>query len=87
MIEGLSFLILLFIAMPLKYHFDMPIAVSIAGWVHGLLFMAYIFLALETSKQQNWSGLYTGIVLLAGAIPFACFFLDKRLKQEATNPQ
>ena len=43
--EGISFLVLLGIAMPLKYLFDQPMAVTIVGWAHGVLFVVFIFLA------------------------------------------
>ena len=51
LIEGLSFLILLGIAMPLKYMFDQPLAVTYVGWAHGILFILYIYTVFPTSQK------------------------------------
>ncbi|WP_128895895.1 DUF3817 domain-containing protein [Longirhabdus pacifica] len=80
-IEGMSFIILLFIAMPLKYIWDIPEAVSVVGSMHGVLFVIYmlaIALAFFTSKLSfRWS---FGAVLVA-FIPFGYFIYDAKLKQ------
>lgn len=83
-IEGVSFLILLFIAMPLKYYFNYPIAVKINGWIHGVLFVGYILAVLRTAFLIKWDVFRVGIALGASLIPFATFILDKRLKR---NPR
>lgn len=82
MLEGVSFLLLLFVAMPAKYQFGIPEAVTVMGWAHGFLFMAYVFMAVNLSNRFLWSPLYTIGVVLAGMIPFACFALEMRLKRE-----
>ena len=46
LVEGISYVLLLGIAMPLKYFLDMPLAVKVVGWAHGVLFMAYVVLLL-----------------------------------------
>jgi len=79
--EGISFLILLFIAMPLKYMFDYPIVVKVNGWVHGVLFVVYIAAVLRTAYLIKWDVMRIGIALFASLIPFATFVLDRRLKQ------
>jgi integral membrane protein len=79
--EGISFLILLLIAMPLKYYFGWPIAVKVVGWMHGVLFVAYIgavFLAIKTMK---WNWFSVGIALAASLIPIGTFVLDKSWKR------
>ena len=53
--EGISFLVLLTIAMPLKYFFHLPIAVKIFGWMHGILFVSFLFLAWEVKTDRNKS--------------------------------
>jgi len=80
-LEGLSFLILLFVAMPLKYFFDYPMAVKVNGWVHGLLFVVYSAAVFRTAWLIKWDFLRIGIALAASLIPFATFVLDKKLKQ------
>ncbi len=79
-IEGLSLILLLFVAMPLKYYADMPIVVTYVGMGHGVLFLAYIGLSLPVSHQQKWSVLLWSASLAASMIPFACFILEKYLK-------
>ena len=77
--EGVSFLILLFISMPLKYIFDYPVAVKFNGWIHGLLFIIYIAAVLRTAYLAKWNFQRVGIALAASLIPFATFILDKKL--------
>lgn len=80
-VEGISFLVLLFIAMPLKYIFGFPMAVKVNGWIHGVLFVVYILAVLRTAYLIKWNFLRIGIALAASLIPFATFVLDKKLKQ------
>ena len=83
--EGLSFLALLFIAMPLKYYFSIPQWVPYVGMVHGVLFMLYIAVSLIVSHQQRWSVAFWGLTLLCSVTPFACFLLHGKLKDEQEN--
>ena len=83
LIEGLSFLVLLFIAMPLKYHWGYPEAVSVVGMTHGILFIAYVALAVMLSSRQQWSDRFMIGVILAGMLPFGCFVLEQKLKKES----
>ncbi len=80
-IEGCSFLLLLFIAMPLKYYFGMPEAVSLAGMAHGILFMIYTMLSLSLAQKYDWSMGEWSVVLIAGMIPFGFLMIDGRLKR------
>mgnify|MGYP000144229501 CR=1 FL=1 len=82
LIEGTSLIILLLIAMPAKYQFGYFDIVWIVGMTHGVLWLAYITLSLTVSHKQNWSVIFWMLVLMASVIPFACFFLDSKLKQE-----
>ncbi|WP_317048755.1 DUF3817 domain-containing protein [Hymenobacter sediminis] len=54
-LEGISFLVLLGIAMPLKYLLGQPEAVRIVGMAHGVLFVAYVLLVLQVSLERSWS--------------------------------
>ena len=81
LIEGLSFLILLFIAMPLKYIFDQPLAVTYVGWVHGVLFVIYIYLVFPTASKLKWEFGRTFFALLASVLPFGPFIFDRNLKK------
>jgi integral membrane protein len=83
--EGWSFLILLFIAMPIKYLAHRPEMVKYVGWAHGILFVLYIIFLLRVWIKLKWSFGKTVIAFLASLIPFGTFILDKRLKKESIN--
>jgi len=76
-LEGSTLLLLLFVAMPLKYSFDLPIAVSVVGPIHGVAFLLYIG-ALITALSSN---LINSIKLLVGTvaafIPFGSFIFER----------
>src|SRR5690554_853402 len=80
--EGISMLVLLFIAMPLKYGFDMPTPVKYTGWAHGILFMVYVLAVFPTSKSLNWSFVKSVMALVAAILPFGPFLFDRKLKNE-----
>lgn len=80
-IEGYSYLILLFIAMPLKYLFELPIATKVVGMLHGILFIAFMYQLLEVSKRVPFSKKETGIFFIASLIPFGTFYTDKVLQK------
>lgn len=82
LIEGLSLLCLLFIAMPLKYQMGVQGVVPIVGMIHGLLWTIYFIFSLTVSHKREWSVMKWLFVLLASIIPFACFILDRELKKE-----
>lgn len=80
--EGMSFLILLFIAMPLKYIWQQPVAVSLVGSLHGLLFVLYVLLLVMCSIEYRWKWFKTGLLFLASIIPFGTFYADKHYLRE-----
>ena len=80
--EGISFLVLLGIAMPVKYLLKEPMAVTVVGWIHGVLFMAFLFLAWEVKTDRNKSAKWFGMAFLASILPAGTFFFDKKLKEE-----
>ncbi|EDM44540.1 hypothetical protein SCB49_13250 [unidentified eubacterium SCB49] len=77
-LEALSFLLLLGIAMPLKYIWDMPEMVKHVGMAHGVLFMLYIAMAIYVSTLLKWSGKTLIIVILCSVLPFGPFYADKK---------
>lgn len=79
--EGISFLVLLLIAMPLKYYFGWPIAVKIVGWLHGILFIAYIAAVFLAIKAMQWNWFSVLVALAASLIPVGTFVLDSSLKK------
>lgn len=84
-LEGISFLVLLLIAMPLKYMAGIPEAVSVVGALHGVLFVMYALWLAVVKFKYRWSFLKAGIAFIASFIPFGTFVLDRKLKQEAMN--
>jgi integral membrane protein len=85
--EGISFVTLLFIAMPLKYIAGDPRAVWYVGWVHGLLFMLYILALINVRISLEWKWKKTLIAFLAALVPFGTFILDKSLRKEENMHQ
>ncbi|MCB9261958.1 MAG: DUF3817 domain-containing protein [Flavobacteriales bacterium] len=77
-LEGISFILLLFIATPLKHFADEPKYVKMLGMPHGLLFVAYIFMALYLKSEYTWDKTKTKWILLASIIPFAFLLIDKK---------
>lgn len=81
--EGVSFLILLFIAMPLKYAAGMPLAVTIAGSLHGFLFILLMVFMVRAKAHYEWPIERCVEVVIAAVCPFGTFVLDRKLKKEA----
>ena len=82
--EGVSFLILLLIAMPLKYMADMPMAVTIVGGLHGILFVGFIILTYMVKEEYKKDFKWMIKAGLASIIPFGTFYMDKEWKKEET---
>ena len=77
-LEGISFLVLLFIAMPLKYLADLPLMVKYVGWAHGILFISYILLAVPLFTRLKWSMERIYAVGIAALLPFGTFVLERK---------
>ena len=84
--EGLSFILLMFIAMPLKYVFHFPQAVRVVGSIHGGLFVLYVLAVLGVAFAQKWRIPRVILALAVSVIPFGPFLFDKRLRREAAAP-
>lgn len=80
--EGISYIVLLFIAMPLKYWAGMPLAVKYVGWAHGLLFVLYIAFLVMAWQERKWSFGKVVILFVASLLPFVPFYVEKKLKEE-----
>ena len=82
-LEGISYILLLFIAVPIKYYANDPSLVKLLGMPHGLLFVAYVILSLVNSKEYKWNFKKTLVVLISSIIPFGTFYVDyKYLKTD-----
>lgn len=77
-IEGISYILLLFVAMPMKYMLDIPTAVKIMGAVHGFLFTAYLYFLIESWAKLKWKKKTILILVLISLVPF-CSVLQKKV--------
>ena len=84
-IEGISYIVLLFIAMPLKYAYGYPLAVKMVGMAHGVLFILFLFLLLSAAQKYRFSLLFTSVLFLASLLPFGTFLTDKKVKSYTPN--
>lgn len=78
--EGISYILLLGIAMPLKYFADKPETVKVTGMIHGVLFLLYIVTLINATWIYRWSIKKIAVAFLASLIPFGPFYLDRMLK-------
>lgn len=78
-LEAISYLLLLGVAMPLKYLFDLPLAVRVVGMAHGFLWMAYIGFAILGQLDYKWSSKTTLWLFIASLLPFGPFVADAKL--------
>lgn len=85
LVEGLSWLLLLFVAMPLKYGLDLPLAVRIAGSLHGLLFVLLVSAVGWAHFERRWPSTRSALVLLAALVPFGFLLVDRTLREEAQD--
>ncbi|MGH7958023.1 MAG: DUF3817 domain-containing protein [Opitutaceae bacterium] len=82
--EGVSFLLLLGVAMPLKYFAGWPDAVRVVGMAHGVLFVLYVLAAIQAALEHDWPWKRTALVLVASVLPAGPFVIDaKILRSEA----
>jgi integral membrane protein len=81
-LEGFSFIGLLGVAMPLKYVWDRPQAVSIVGMAHGILFLLYCLALLLAWQETRWPNKRAALIFGAALVPFGPFLLDPSLRRE-----
>lgn len=78
LLEGVSYILLLFIATPIKYLTNDPQYVKMLGMPHGLLFIAYVVLAFLLKPEYKWNTRQFSVVLIASIIPFGTFYVDRK---------
>ena len=83
LLEGLSLLLLLFFAMPMKYVMEEPVYVKVIGMAHGILFIVYIILAVILKIEENWEWKKFGIICIASIIPFGTFYVERKYLKNA----
>ncbi len=82
LLEGASFLVLLFIAMPLKYLAGLPLAVRIVGTVHGGLFVIFLAVLYRAGRERGWPLRRWLIAFVSSVVPFGTFVFDRSLRRE-----
>ncbi len=80
-LEGISYLLLLFVAVPIKYFGENETYVKMLGMPHGLLFISYIILAIMLKSELNWNSKTFWTILAASVIPFGTFYIDRKYLQ------
>jgi integral membrane protein len=83
-IVGVMLLVLLFVAMPLKYLGDNPAAMNVVGPMHGFLYVVYLLGAFDLARRLRWPLLRLLLVALAGTIPFVSFYAERKVTHELT---
>jgi integral membrane protein len=79
-LEGISLLVLIFIAVPMKYYFSNPSLSKIIGPIHGAIFLLFLFNALSVGVEQNWKfKTTTWKIIVACFIPFGTFYIDAKI--------
>lgn len=86
LVEGVSYLLLLFVGMPLKYAFHIPQVNRVLGMMHGLLTLIFVAALLRAHFERQWPFRRTGLALFASLVPFGAVWLDRTLKEEITSP-
>ena len=79
LLEGVSFLTLLGICMPLKYIYHLPMAVKVNGWIHGVLFILYVIFLAQVRTQYKWNLKLTAAAFVAALLPFGTFILNAKV--------
>lgn len=84
-VTGVMLLILVFVAMPMKYLGDDDSLVQVVGIAHGWLYVVYLLTALTLAYQARWRPVRTLLVLLAGTVPFASFVAERKVVADASE--
>lgn len=82
LVEGVSYLVLLGVAMPLKYLAGSPEAVKAVGWAHGVLFVLFLISLAEVAFKRRWRLVRVFVAFVAALVPFGTFALDARLRRD-----
>ena len=84
--EGLTLVLLYFVAMPLKYGWGMPIAVRVMGGLHGFAFTALVVSAVIQQRRHGWSGSFLAWAIISANLPLGCAFFHATTRPAADGP-
>jgi integral membrane protein len=79
-IEGISFLLLVFIAMPIKYIGENPYPVKVFGMIHGVLFIIFMISLFDAKRKASFDTGFMFQLFVLSLIPFGAYFIEKRVK-------
>lgn len=85
--EGISFILLVFVAMPIKYGLGIPQFVRVIGMAHGILFIAYVILLIQVAIEHDWPMKKSALGFIASILPFGPFIFDRTLEREITEEE
>ena len=85
LLEGISYILLLFIAVPIKYLWDDPTYVKLLGMPHGILFIGYILLSIVGKSRYKWTNIDFFVISVSSLIPFGTFYVDKKYLKNPIN--
>lgn len=85
-VEGSSLLVLMFIAMPLKRVFGMPLAVTYVGAIHGILFVMYLYTLVSIALAFRWPWRRTFLAFICASVPFGTFWFDRKMLRAPEAP-
>jgi integral membrane protein len=83
-VVGVGLLVLVFVAVPLKYFADTPALVEVVGPIHGFLYVIYLLCSLDLAFRTRWNLLRTLLVMLAGTVPFLSFVAERKVTANVT---
>ena len=84
-LEGVSYILLLFIAVPIKYLLNEALYVKILGMPHGILFIAYILFSIIAKIKYNWNFKKFLVISIASLVPFGTFYIDNKYLKNYTD--
>ena len=85
LLEGISYILLLFIAVPIKYLWNDPTYVKLLGMPHGILFIGYILLSVLGKSRYKWTNMDFFVISISSLIPFGTFYIDKKYLKKPVN--
>lgn len=84
-VVGVMLLILVFVAMPLKYFADNPAVMNVVGPLHGFLYVVYLLFSFDLARRVRWPLTRLVLVALAGTIPFLSFYAERKVHKDLTH--
>lgn len=84
-LEGISLIVLIFIAVPMKYGYNDGSLTKMLGPIHGTLFLLFLLNAFSTGIEQKWKARTTGMILVSCFIPFGTFYVDYKFLKKIDN--